>query len=550
MNTSMPPDAPFEPYQGEGFVLERPAGWAVGRDARGLVTVEGDGLRLAVWPVLAGGTAGPQLAAFLRAMAGEVREGVAWGEPAPLGERVWAVEGDGPEAGFARLALGGPVPHGQPAWLFVATAPDRARLEALRPTAERVFRSYRPGGARAEGGAARPAPQAAEGPGSLRTTRFVEPTEGAFAVEVPAEGWQAQGGLVRQGTAANLWYRLLAADGRAEVRFSDPRLPLGYVDPHPMYQMQGQGPGAMVNGNMIRPYVPPAAFAEEYAGQVAREHRGAGIEVTRRIGMQEVLAEMPPAARQRLEAQVQRDEEKRRRFMPQMQTEVQLGGVAFRGTGGTPLEGQVVVHGLRYQMPDMMGGVMSGWGATPVGFVAPPERRAEVEAVARHLDATMQRNPQWEARQDQLMAQRFQQHQQFMHQTQQQMAQENAWTQAQITRIQGETSRITQQAFADRSRIAAQTSAEISAMQNEGYWSRQQSMDEMQRRNVNSIYGTADVYNPATGDVIRGLPDGTDHHYWVDHQGNTVITPYDQNPDPYRFERGQNLDDLYDGGPR
>jgi hypothetical protein len=315
--------------------------------------------------------------------------------------------------------------------------------------------------------------------------------------------------------------------------------------------MQGQGEGAVVRGGaMVRRYVPPEAFAEEYAAWMAREHGAASVAVTRRITMAEALAEMPAAARQRLEAQVQKDEEKRRRFMPQMQTEVQLGGVAFEATGGTPLAGQIVVLGFRYRMPDGMGGAMSGWGATPVGFVAPPARRAEVEAVARHLDATLQRNPQWEQRQDQLMAQQHAQHQQFMHQTQQQMAQENAWTQTQVAQINAQTSRITQQAFADRARIAAQTSAEINAMQNEGYWSRQQSMDEMQRRNVNGIYGTADIYNPATGDVTRGVPDLSDHHYWVDHQGNTVVTPQDQNPDPYRFERGQNLDDLYDGGPR
>lgn len=542
MSTEAPRNDNFERAQGDGFALERPVGWTVNRDARGLVTIESDGARLAVWPVLSSGTGGPQTAAFLRAMAEEVREGVAWGTPTQLNEQVWTVDGDGPEAGFARLALGTPTPQGQPAWLFVATAPDRARLEAMKPTAERVFRSYRPGNAGAGSGGA-----TTEAAGSLRTTRFVEPTEGAYALEVPADAWQVEGGLVRHGASALLWYRLRTADGRAEIRSSDPRLPMAYANPHPMYGMQGRPEGSVVDGVMLRPYVPPEAFAEEYAGAWAREHGVTAIAVARRIGMPEALSEMPPAARQRLEAQVQRDQEKTRRFMPQMQTDVQLGGVAFRSTGGAPLEGQVVVLGFRYQMPDGMGGVMSGWGAAPVGFVAPPERRAEVEAVARHLDATMQKNPQWEARQDQLQAQRHGQHQQFMQQTQQQMAQENAWTQAQITRINGETSRIVQQGYADRARIAAQTSAEVSAMSDAGYWNRQQSSDERHRRSVNSIGGTADVYNPATGDITRGVPNQSDH-YWVDAFGNTVGTDLDQNPDASRFERGQNLDALYDGG--
>ncbi|NNF59195.1 MAG: hypothetical protein HKN04_13250 [Rhodothermaceae bacterium] len=100
---------------------------------------------------------------------------------------------------------------------------------------------------------------------------------------------------------------------------------------------------------------------------------------------------------------------------------------------------------------------------------------------------------------------------------------------------------------AQRSQIIANTYSEISDLSHQGFMNRMQSSDEMQRRGVNAIHGQYDVYNPSTGDITHGVPNHA-NHYWVDAFGNTIGTEIDENPDPFRFTRGQNLDNLYDTG--
>jgi hypothetical protein len=103
------------------------------------------------------------------------------------------------------------------------------------------------------------------------------------------------------------------------------------------------------------------------------------------------------------------------------------------------------------------------------------------------------------------------------------------------------------QGAADRARIAADASAYVSDLNHASFMNRQRASDEMHRRTVNAIGERADIHNPATGHTTYGVSNQA-NHYWVDAFGNTVGTDRDQNPDPSRFTRGQNLDDLYDTG--
>ncbi len=79
---------------------------------------------------------------------------------------------------------------------------------------------------------------------------------------------------------------------------------------------------------------------------------------------------------------------------------------------------------------------------------------------------------------------------------------------------------------------------------NAGWQAGQAASDEAQRRRINAINETADARDPSTGQVYRGVPSGAGS-YWVDPTNNTVVGAgtYADNPDVYRYQRGQNLDD-------
>jgi hypothetical protein len=81
-------------------------------------------------------------------------------------------------------------------------------------------------------------------------------------------------------------------------------------------------------------------------------------------------------------------------------------------------------------------------------------------------------------------------------------------------------------------------------------WQRQQaSNDEMHRRTINGINGTADVMDSQTGEVHYGV-DGSSGAYWSDPTSGSVVGTgtYDSNPDVSTYNSATNMDDVYSGG--
>ncbi|NNF59193.1 MAG: hypothetical protein HKN04_13240, partial [Rhodothermaceae bacterium] len=415
MSADTPSYDAFTSHQGPGFTLDLPAGWSVKHDERDLIMVEREGARLNIWPMLVHAPLGAHAAALLQAIAEQLRDDMTWNAPRRLADHVWTLDGEGQEAGFARLVLGASTPQGQPLWLYLATAPDAAHLAALTPLAERVFRSYRPrapqdteqgAGAEAPVPATSSAVSAAEA--ATGETPFVEPTEQAFAITVPT-GWEAQAGVVRYGVSATPWIRLRAADG-AEIRLFDPRLPTSHHEPGPATQFIGRAVGSVLNGVMVRPYTPPSAFAAEYATAMAQELGASGVTVTEHLGQEETVAAWSPAFRQAVEAEWARGIERLQRLIPHVQSQPDYGAVSFVCTGGPgDLAGLFYILGSRLTMPDGMGGTMYVWSAHPFGFIGPAVRRDALVRTLHEIGASKQMNPQWEQRQEHLARQRIQQ---------------------------------------------------------------------------------------------------------------------------------------------
>jgi hypothetical protein len=197
-----------------------------------------------------------------------------------------------------------------------------------------------------------------------------------------------------------------------------------------------------------------------------------------------------------------------------------------------PVEG--AVHVLHWTSPQM-----SGMGVVLASVIlSPADRVTETLRLNARLANGFQPNPAFEQRMEQIN-QAVMQRQAAQHQ--QRMANRQAAFNAHQQRMAN------RQAAFDAHQQNMQTLSGIQDQQFQTWQGTQRSSDEMQRRTVNGIHGTADVYNNQTGETTYGV-DGTYDTYWTDPSGTVVGTEGYDNPDPLRYEQGTDLDDLYDEG--
>ena len=197
---------------------------------------------------------------------------------------------------------------------------------------------------------------------------------------------------------------------------------------------------------------------------------------------------------------------------------------------GQPVEGVVyVMHFGSSQMPG------AGTIQTSV-VVSPPDRLAEAMRLNEQMANSYQPNPQYEQRVQQISQQRMAanqaQHQQWMANSQAQHQQRMANNQA---RFQSH-----QQMMQGRYDAADQ--------QMQSWQAQQRSSDEMQRRTINGINETVDLYDSQAGQTYYGAQSGYDS-YWTDPAtGNVVGTQGYDNPDVMRYNQATDLDDMYRQG--
>ncbi len=335
--------------------------------------------------------------------------------------------------------------------------------------------------------------------------RFVEPAEGAFSLSVP-EGWAVMGGVSRApGASPTPWYRVVSPNGGAELRSGDPRMPPSFIDPR--YGVMGMFP---MPGAVPRPYEPAAHFAEGYARQLARERGASAFVVSAWRDVDTVLAdEARPDVRARAVSLVQQGAD--------------LAGVAFACPDKAE-SGVVDVITLRMMLPT---GLV--WMPFFTATIGPAATWPHARATLLHIAFSKQENPEWQKLQSDLQ------------QAQHQMAMDTIATGSRVMQIQAQSGMESIAAHAHRAHIAAQANAEASDAQARGWQAQQRADDERQRRAVNAVRETVDLYDPASGRVYRSAPAGFDT-YWTDGVDRVVASDARDNPDPTRLTELHDLD--------
>lgn len=234
--------------------------------------------------------------------------------------------------------------------------------------------------------AAAPAAPAA-GAANVRYTRFQDPREAAFTVEVPAGESKAACSAVPRSTRAPRSMPLLP------MAVPSSNSAIGAWSPSPSRTRCSPWPGS-AKAEPIRPAtatcgssaagLPGPAFAQEYAAKFARDTQSSGLR----------LENVKPL----------REYDKTRN----------LGADYFRTTAGEAgftcvrngrgSAGKVVAATTAAVMSNSGMGAL--WYASFLAsFVAPAGQAGEAEAIGRHIIETFQMSPQWEAEQSHLTMQ-------------------------------------------------------------------------------------------------------------------------------------------------
>jgi hypothetical protein len=307
------------------------------------------------------------------------------------------------------------------------------------------------------------APVTASGP-AMKWVRWNEPRENAWSFEAPA-GWQVTGGLFRYASVdiRSAW-QVVSPEGDIRVTGGDAEIPY-FTEPTPALAMTGFGEGSWYSPGygvrlMVRRYAPGVVFAREYVARAARDCAGVAITDSR---------ERPDVV-----AAINQIHSQLAGFVSMRLT---AGEASFTcRQNGQPVRGYYFAGTQRTQAAGMQGGV---WNAEHLtGWIAREDKAALAQSVLRHILETAQINPQWAAMQQQITA--------------------------------------------NTSRIVSRTSAEISRMMSDSYWSRQKTMDEIDRRRSNAILGVVDVTDPVTGRELK--VENSSNYYWIDHRGTIVGT--------------------------
>jgi hypothetical protein len=369
-----------------GFTVRHPPGWVVESGAKGLVTVHSADRRSFV--VVQPFVAPPGMRALT------------WigGIPAPLNSLLPQSRPDGARQGAARpdqaLASFTSTRNGEPvralalvsiyksAGMLFAIAAPAADLPALQSDLISILGSF---SYRA------PTKSTASGTGAinLKWTRFREPTEGAYAVEIPS-GWKATGSVVhRSAIDARMLVRVSSPEGDISIVSGDADVPM-FVHPTPPMQSiglhEGQWYAAGGNSSLIKRYRPGKLFATDY--------------------IQSKIS--PKCSNLRIVSQSERhDWEEVFRPLPGMRLDYgevtftcEMGGKPVRGywLAGTSFSGSVSNYNT--------------WSAmTNEGFLAPAGKEGLALAVLHHMEATFEGDPRWTAEQQHVTLQVAEQNQ-------------------------------------------------------------------------------------------------------------------------------------------
>jgi hypothetical protein len=430
-----------------GFRIQHPPGWSVqARPGSTVVVRSGDGSAMAlVRPVF--GNGGGALGLLSRAswLDAELLAGARLDSAVPLSRQpdqaravISYASGRGPGRAVALCTM-----FGATGMVFAIAAPE-SEFDRHRETLVRILQSFSFAGARA-GSASPGAPQ-------IQYTRFQDPREGSFSLDVPA-GWKVDGGLVRLSPTDLRGFLHAQSPEGVFVGLGDPNIP-PFVVPNEMHLVTGFSEGSwyqLADGSrlMVRSYVPGLAFAQEYVASALG--RGGGLEILDQ-------RERPELAQAVRNAFGQLDN-------AYFSSTLTFGEVSFRlARSGQTLAGFCLAG------PELHTAMGTGiWYVRHLYVTLAPEgRTALASAVMERMLKSYEVNPQWFASQ---------------------------------LRLTGNVSR-----------IVSETHDYVSRVQSESYWNRQQVLDRTSQRFSDSIRGIQRVQDPNTGQVYEAVAGS--NYYW------------------------------------
>lgn len=305
-----------------------------------------------------------------------------------------------------------------------------------------------------------------DAPGGLAYVQWRDPREGAFSVQVPS-GWAVDGGLFRVASVdVRSALDVTSPDRQIRITFGDRNMP-PFVEPNQMLAMTGFREGSQYSPGygvvfLVQRYLPGAEFARQYIA--LRPAKGCANLVFTENRSRPDIDNAVNGVYSRF-------------ALAGMSLELRSGDASFTcQENGQPMAGYYFAGTLRTRSASMPGG---NWNVQHLlGFVAAREKAALAQQVMERIVASIAINPDWARRQ--------------------------------------------QQTTAETSRIVSETSAAISKVSSDTYWSRQRSNDELSRRRSNATLGVEDVIDPATGREIK-VESGS-NYYWIDQRGTIVGT--------------------------
>jgi hypothetical protein len=432
-----------------GFSVQTPRGWNVRPDpSSGRIEIRGaHDEQLIVWPFFAHGSLqAPTASDVLQRIAARLWPDARWERPKPAGATAVRLRGRAGDRAAVSVLTWVPGPQGTAGYIYAASALESSYRQSEALFA-RILQSFH-----ISGGASK----ASSPSSSLKFTRWQDPTENAFSLDVPS-GWKVNGGISRPAPLdVRSAVEAASPDGQIRVISGDWQWPRSFLEPNPIDDFQGYTEGSWkptgYGGSvLIWRYQPGAQFARDYV------HRKLGPSVT---GLQFTDARERPDLTQAINTTYAQY------ASFGIQASANAGEVAF-----TCRSGEQSLQGYYLAVTTSVRGERTGiWTVDYLlGYIAADSRAAEAQAALTQLIKSAQLNPQWLARE--------------------------------------------QQNAAAATRIITQTNAQISQMMFETNREWARSRDEMNRRWVNAIAGTEDVIDPQTGEQFN-IYSGS-NYYWI-----------------------------------
>jgi hypothetical protein len=327
--------------------------------------------------------------------------------------------------------------------LYLIAGP-KAAFPQQRSGLVRILRSFSFTGERTGG-------EAAQAVSQTTFTRFQDPNEGAFTVDVPL-GWKVEGGLVRKSSLDLRNYTWVTSpDGSTIIRLRDPTLG-GFCIPDQglararIYEGMTYTPG-LGNVYLVSRYLPGPQFAQQYAMKFAGETQASNLQF-KAVNFRQDLTKSTSAGI--------------------MQEQTIGGEVEFTCVRNGQEYAGVVVAATHIHGTSLMPG-SAMWDVSYLGsYLTPRERAGATDRIFQHMVASVQSNPKW------------------------------AEMQLGITR--------------NTSQIARDTAQYQARVFDEVHGNRERSEERIHQNRIDAIRGVVRLKDPNTGEELEGVA-GRNYYY-------------------------------------